>query len=394
VTVVAGACFVVLAWRAVPWVQPPAPASVEDYFTAGEIARADHFSAWARLWSWSSLVLQLLVLALFVTPWARRMLGRILRGPDWLRVLGAVVVVSVTVRLVTLPLAAAAQQHRLVHGLSVQGWTSWSRDVVVSLALSTLMAAVALTVLVAARATWKRWWPVVVSGLLAGTVVVASWGYPLVVEPLFNSFTSMEDGDLRDEVMELAESQGVPLDDVLVADASRRTTTLNAYVSGLGGTRRVVVYDTLLEQAPAEQVLSVVAHELAHARHRDVAVGTALGALGAAVGAGLLPWVLRRRDVVAVVTTVLAVTGWASVLIAPIENGISRQVEMRADVDALKAIGDPVAFVEMQRMLAVRALADPTPPAWSHWWFSSHPGVLTRVALAEVRCCGTRWPEQ
>jgi len=103
----------------------------------------------------------------------------------------------------------------------------------------------------------------------------------VLVEPLFNSFESLPGGELRTAVLALADEEEVPVEDVLVADASRRTTTLNAYVSGFGGTRRIVLYDNLVEDLPQEQALSVVAHELAHARHSDVVVGSVLGVAGA-----------------------------------------------------------------------------------------------------------------
>ena len=141
----------------------------------------------------------------------------------------------------------------------------------------------------------------------------------------------------------------MPVDEVLVADASRRTTSLNAYVSGFGGTRRVVVYDTLVESLPQDQALTVVAHELAHARHGDVVVGTALGALGAAAGVGLLGLLIgsrlnrggARAGEAAVVPFVLAALAVGTVLSSPVQAGISRQIETRADVDALVATRRP-----------------------------------------------------
>ena len=161
----------------------------------------------------------------------------------------------------------------------------------------------------------------------------------------------------------MADREGVPVRDVLVADASRRTTTLNAYVSGFGGTRRIVLYDTLVDDLPREQAVSVVAHELAHAKHRDVVVGSALGAVGALAGVGLLGLVvgagpLRRRygaglaAGAVMVPLLIALVDVGSLLASPVQNGISRRIETRADVDALKATGDPVAFEAMQLMLA------------------------------------------
>ena len=78
----------------------------------------------------------------------------------------------------------------------------------------------------------------------------------------------------------------------------------------------------------------------------------------------------------------LALLAIGTVLASPLENAISRQIETRADVDALEATHDPQAFVAMQRQLSLRSLADPTPPAWSQFWFGSHPTTLTRIAIA------------
>src|SRR5690606_18534529 len=115
----------------------------------------------------------------------------------------------------------------------------------------------------------------------AALVVLLSFVLPMVVEPLFLRFAPMAAGPVRDRLVELARRAGTPVRQVLVADASRRSRAMNAYVSGLGPTRRVVAFDTLLS-APPPEVAAVVAHELAHARYRDVAAGTARGALVAA----------------------------------------------------------------------------------------------------------------
>jgi STE24 endopeptidase len=180
-----------------------------------------------------------------------------------------------------------------------------------------------------------------------------------------------------------------------VADASRRTTTLNAYVSGIGGTRRIVVYDNLLADLPPKQVRSVVAHELGHARNHDVVLGTALGAVGAFLGVCLLALLLdserlRRRAGVAsagdpaVAGLVLALVAAGSLLVAPVQNAVSRAIEARADRDALLFTHDPRSFDAMQRQLALHALADPTPPELVHLWFGTHPTVLQRLGMAET----------
>jgi STE24 endopeptidase len=213
--------------------------------------------------------------------------------------------------------------------------------------------------------------------------MLGSFVYPLLVEPLFNNFESLPDGELRTQILQLADQEHVHVDDVLVADASRRTTTLNAYVSGFGSSRRVVVYDNLLDDEDQRQVLAVVAHELSHARHDDVLTGSLLGAAGALIGVGLLGMVLPGVGEPRRVPRVLALLAVASFLASPVQNGVSRRIETRADVDSLRTTQDSEAFIQLQKDLATTSLADPTPYRLSQFWFGSHPTALQRIALAE-----------
>jgi len=385
VAVVGAVAFVALAWWLVPWDpvgRPVVPARAEDVFTAAELSRAESFSRWARAWGWGGLAVSVAVACwLGFTVAGERLVER-LPGPRWVVVVLAVAACELVGRVATLPFAVAYQRLRLEVGLSRQSWGGWLRDVVVSQLVVIVVTALALLVVVAAASRWRGVWPAVVGVALAGFVVLASFVYPLLVEPLFNRFTPLPAGPLRSEVLALADREGVQVEDVLVADASRRTTSLNAYVSGFGETRRVVLYDTLVEDAPREQALSVVAHELAHARYDDPLRGTLLGAAGALAGVGLLGLLLGgsaadpRR-----VPRVLALLAIAMLVTSPVESGISRVIETRADVEALAATGDPEAFVDLHRRLALRSVADPSPPRWSQWFFGTHPTVLERIGL-------------
>ncbi len=251
-----------------------------------------------------------------------------------------------------------------------------------------------LLVIGSARRSPRRWplWTA-----LAGVVltVLGSWVYPVVVEPLFNHFTSLPDGQLRSRILALAKTEHVPVSDVLVADASRRTTTLNAYVSGFGSTRRVVLYDNLVDDVPQREALSVVAHELGHARHHDVLIGTVLGAAGVVTGSGLLGLVLGLRRVRAragiedvgqpeAVALLLALAAVGSLLVSPVQNTVSRAIEARADRSALEATHDYAAFEKVQVQLSTRSLSDADPPALSQFWFGSHPTTLQRIGLARA----------
>lgn len=393
VTLVGAAAFVVLAVVLVPWSPVPGgspdPVPASSVFDADQIRTAEEFARWARVWSWSSLAVSLAVACgLGFSRYGGRLVGRI-PGPWFVRVVVAVAGLALVGRLLTLPFALLLHDHVVDNGLSTQSTGAFLVDVAKGETVGIVATSLVLLVLVGTARVWRRAWPAVAGGVLGALVLVGSYGYPVLVEPLFNTFTPLSAGSLRTGILDLADREGVDVDDVLVADASRRTTTLNAYVSGLGGTRRVVVYDNLVDDLPEDQALSVVAHELAHARHGDVLTGSLLGVAGVVTGVGVLGLVLGRRRGAGrmadprVVPLVLALVALATLATSPVQNTISRQIETRADVDALRATGDPDAFVAMQRQLALRSLADPTPPRWSQLWFGSHPTVLERIAIAQ-----------
>jgi STE24 endopeptidase len=337
----------------------------------------------------------LLVLAL--TTLGARLASWAWPGPDtgwWpLRLLAATLAVTLLVRLVTLP--TSAQSHRVSarYGLSTQGWGAWLLDAAKSWALGALTAYVGIAVLVLLARRWPGGWWLPAAALAAGAVVLISFLYPVVVEPLFNKFTPMPQGELRTSLVQLADEDGLPVKDVLVADASRRTTALNAYVSGFGATRRIVVYDTLLEKATPEEVRLVVAHELGHAKHRDVVLGTALGALGAATAVVLLylvltsGWFLRRAGVddagdPRIVALVLASVSVMTLVAMPVQNLVSRRIEARADVHALDLTRDPATFAAMQSRLALTNLSDLDPNPVVYGLFATHPTAPERIAIA------------
>jgi STE24 endopeptidase len=386
VAVVGGLAFVVIAVLLVPWDPIPGgplhPPSASSVFTAKEIQRGEDYAGTQRLLSWASLAVSLAVAcALGFSRMGARFVGRV-RGPWWWRVVVAVVALAVVGRLATLPFSIVLRHRALEFGLTNQAWGAYAVDLAKGLAVEVVATSIALVVLIGVARRWPRAWPAAAGVLLAGLVMLGSFVYPLLVEPLFNHFEPLPDGPLRTQVLALADQEGVRVDDVLVADASRRTTTLNAYVSGFGSSRRVVVYDNLVDDVDDREILSVVAHELGHARHDDVLTGSLLGAAGALLGVGLLGLLVGGVADPRQVPRVLALMAIATLLASPVENGISRRIETRADVAALQATQDPEAFVEVQKELARTSLADPTPYAWSQFWFGSHPTTLQRIALA------------
>lgn len=405
VVTLVGLVFLLVASTAllVPWSRPPAPRA--DQLAAlrelapDDVARSRAFRAALRPGSYGALAIGLLAaLLLGLTPLGSRLIGLVSRpfGDHWIAqaVLGGLAVVLVA-DLVTLPFSA--WRHAVVdrYGLSTQGWGGWTVDLLKSYAVSAVIGAVALLGFYAVTRFAPRWWWAVGAAGAAVLVVLLSFVLPVLVEPVFNRFTPMEQGPLRTELMALAERDRVPVRDVLVADASRRTRAVNAYVSGFGPTRRIVVYDTLLREASPGEVAGVVAHELGHAKDRDVVAGTLTGALGAAAAVTVLyllgSWggLLRAAGVDSIAqprafALVFAVVAVAGLLSTPAQALLSRRVEARADAHALALTGDPATFEAMQRRLATVNLADPDPPRWEYLYSASHPSTVERMAAARA----------
>ncbi len=402
----AAALFALLAALLVPWQWVPGgrltPMPVHDLFTPAEIARAEHYSLLRRVFGWSGYFGSLLVAVwLGFGPRGGRLVRRVSRGARWwVAVPAGALLLLLVGRLVALPFALLQRREDLRVGLTHQGLGAWTLDEVKSLAVSWVLTSLLLVVVVGFARRSPRWWFAWAGGAAVVLTLLGSFLYPVAVEPLFNRFTPLPAGALRQSVFALADREGVRIQDVLVADASRRTTTVNAYVSGFGETRRVVVYDNLLTKMSPAQARIVIAHELGHAKYDDVLLGTGLGAVGGVVGVCLLALLLdsetlRRRAAVlgptdpAVVALVLALSAVGGFLVSPVQNAVSRAIEARADRTALEATHEDRTFIRMQRQLALSSLSDPTPPAISQFWFGSHPTTLERAGLpAALRAAG------
>jgi len=395
--VVAAAVLAVLAWLLVPWQWVPGghlvPVRADALLTPAQIARAERYSGLQRGLGWAATGLDLLVLVVLgFTPLGARAVRRWLPRRWWLSVPLAALAVLVVEALVTAPLAVASHRVALRYDISREGWGAWAADQGKGVLVSWVATGILLLVALGCARRSPQWWFAWAGAAALLLTLVGSFLYPVLVEPLFDRFTPMQPGPFKSSVFRLADRVGVHVDDVLVADASRRTTTLNAYVSGLGSTRRVVVYDNTLRDLTPEQARVVIAHELGHAKNHDVLLGTGLGAVGALAGVGLLALLLdapalRRRSAVSgpgepgVVPVVLALVAIGGLLVSPVENTISRAIEARADRVSIQATHDDAAFVSMQKQLALSSLADPTPPWLSQLWWGTHPTVLQRAGL-------------
>jgi Zn-dependent protease with chaperone function len=278
-------------------------------------------------------------------------------------------------------------------GFSTQTLGGWLADRAKGLAVGLILTGAVMTALIGLIRAFPRAWPLVVAPAGMVLVVVMSFLAPVLLEPLFNRFTPLADQSLAAELRSLSEQAGVPVREVLVADASRRTRKENAYVSGLGRTRRVVLYDTLLARDEPRQVRLVVAHELGHRRMRHVLWATVLAMAGMSAAVVVL-WALLELDPVLsavgaagpgdprVVPFVLFVGGVLGLATMPLQSSVSRRWESAADRFSLKLTGDPDVFEESHRALALSNLSDLDPPRAVYVMSFSHPTPPERIEMA------------
>jgi STE24 endopeptidase len=248
------------------------------------------------------------------------------------------------------------------------------------------MAAAAGAAVVAATRRYPRyWWAPAASGSVVFGALLAALA-PVVLDPLFNDFTALEEGETRSDVLELAAAAGVKVGEVYSVDASRRTTAANAYVTGLGPTKRVVLFDTMLDRYGRDEVRLVVAHELAHVRHRDVARNVAYVAIVApamALAVQRLSWALSpQRGTPASLPALALAAALVSGPTGLIGNRLSRALERRADQFALELAGAPEAFVSFERAIALQNMADLEPPRWATQLLATHPPTAERIGAA------------
>lgn len=371
--------------------------ALEQEFTPEQIERGQQYALERRLFFWSSTVLHLALLVVLVVH-SRRIADTC---ATWARGwwLPTVLLVGLTISLaeeaVSLPFGLARLEHLRSWGLTKQSMGDWLSQHFLALGVfGGIEALVLIGFYLLLRYCPRTWW----LWSAAGTTLVSIVGVyllPIVFAPLFNTFEPLSQTKwrhLEPMVQRQLTRVNVEVQDVLVMDASRQSGHTNAYFTGFGSTRRIVLYDTLLEKNSEAEVESILAHELGHWLHDHIVKGLALGAGTALIGLYLLyrillwlrgrsPWFLYSAADPASLPVIVLIGLLGTWLLMPVESAISRSFERQADAKSLE-LADADAFISAEKKLALDNLSDLAPHSLRVILFASHPTTVQRIHMA------------
>jgi len=366
--------------------------NVSTEMSAERQARAKEYAGIRRRLYFARTVATFVVLALLVvTPLSKAVRTAIEHRAtnQWLVVLVYVLIFGLASEIVTLPLGVYSGWHLPRHyGLSHQSFASWIADLVKGSVIGGALGLGMVELLYWGLRRLPDWWWLAGGAVYLLFSVVLSNLAPVLIMPLFNTFTPIEDATLRQRMLHLAERAGTRVRGVFTMDFSRRTSAANAFVTGIGSTRRIVLGDTLIANYTVEEVEVVMAHELGHHVHGDIWRGMAFDTVVTLIGlfianvllhAGVDAFGYRSvSDVAAFPLFALILSGFGLVTM-PLTNAYSRARERAADAYALTLTGNAPAFVTAMQRLANQNLAEMEPPRWVVLLFYSHPPLADRI---------------
>jgi Zn-dependent protease with chaperone function len=316
------------------------------------------------------------------------------KAPPFLATLFYFAFYTLALAIWSLPISLISLLLERAYGFSNETWPTFCRDLITAWLTGLIMAPV---IWLAYRLYGKspaRWWLWLWAALMP-LLFVQFVLQPVLIAPLYNRFTPLPDGKLRQDILALAGRAGVTGARVFVSDTSVRTRHVNAYVAGLGPTTRIVINDTALHTLPEDELLAMLGHELGHYVEGHVWVLLASSTAGAGLflfaAARLLPylhrkygprWELAGLTDLAALPLVMLVLYLFLMAQEPLANAISRILEHRADAYGLRLTGLNDANARLFASFAERDYSDPDPPWLIQFWFGTHPTLVDRIAFA------------
>ena len=396
----------------------PAHGNLPDYsLSPDKLLRAQHISAFrvrayfcSAIWGIAQIIL---LLSFGIIAWMRDTALRA-GGPlhargrwrlaRWLEGLIFISLFLFATTLLNLPINMYLHHFSASNGFSVQGWPGWFGDLGKSLALILIGGWLAIMLLylfirMSPRRWWLVFWPIAVAFMLLGT-----YGAPLFYDPLFHHFEplTVKHAALAARLEEVARRghMNIPVERMKLMDASTKTRTVNAYVTGFGNSKQLVLWDTIIDKATPDELVFIFGHESGHYVLDHIIIGIAEGIFGLLlllfVGYHFMQWSLTRFGArwrvpsqddwgsLAVLLLAFSLVDFAAM---PLVNAITRSYEHAADVYGQEAVHDVVADPQTtardaMAVLGANYLEEPNVPALQEFWLDSHPSTGRRAAFA------------
>ncbi|MFX3616857.1 MAG: M48 family metallopeptidase [Sporolactobacillus sp.] len=394
-----GLYFFVWAKAGIPLNAKGTPADPSSFMNAHQLAESNQLNPWRHFIAFATIPLEWgIYLFILLSGFSRflRNLSEHLSRYYVIQMLFCFFVLSLVTAAIFLPIDYISYQMSLHFGISVQLVQDWLKDQSISLAVDSLIGFVSLSaVFYFIRRNPRNWWfPVWL--LAIPFVIFIMYLQPVVIDPLYNHFQSLNDGALKQEILNMAGDAGIPANNVYEVDMSKETHSMNAYVNGIGSHLRIVLWDTTVNQLTHAQVLFIMAHEMGHYVMHHVLWGTAaaMGALlvGLFLAAKLLLWVVRRWGSrlnlqhpgdLAALPLVLLIFALLSFAGEPVQNAVSRHFEYQADNYAIHMTQNRQAAITSFQKLSASSLSEMNPPALVKWIQYDHPTMLERIEFLE-----------
>lgn len=315
---------------------------------------------------------------------------------DWLQTVVFVLLISLTSFAVFFPIQILRYFISRSYDISIQPFSSWITDRAIQFSLDWLiMTVVVLTIYYLIRKNMKRWW-IYTWVLSIPFIILMFYIQPVLIDPLYNDYVPLQDHQLEAKILTLAAEANIPADRVYEVNMSAKTNALNAYVNGIGGSLRIVLWDTTLQQLNDEEILFIMAHEMGHyvMNHLNWVV---FGMIVLSFFALLLIhlvfkqlitrwgklWGTSHMRDVSTLPALLLIFSLLMFIANPISNAISRESERAADRYALQLTGNPHAAVSAYQKMASAGLSGVNPPTVIKVLRYTHPSIMERIVEAE-----------
>jgi STE24 endopeptidase len=337
---------------------------------------------------------QALLLAILLSgflPWLAETVGRwqlgfILRGLVFFAILGSI---SNVLHIPFGLYGTFVIEDR--YGFNTRTLRLWFADLMKGMVISAILSGILLSILLALLSYFKNTWWLWAWVMIGVFELIMLWLYPALIAPVFNKFEPISDEALNDRIVSLMEKAGLRVRGVFQMDAGKRSKHTNAYFTGIGRTKRIVLFDTLLASHPEEEIMSVLAHEAGHWKKKHVLkqliVLEILSLIGLYLVAKVLNWSFMYQtfgfgEPVAYVGLFLVGTLMSplSYFIRPLGSAISRKFEREADTVAVTLMGTAKPIRDALIRLATENLANLVPHPLYAWFYYSHPPPVERIS--------------